>query len=89
MPTLIIIRAAAFAALFLIIYGAVSKQAGVLSTGTGILGVLLGYIGATNKALIQLALCKIGFHKWERSVDGNWVNKWCKKCYATKRRRIV
>ncbi len=56
---LIIIGVASVASLFLIIFGAVTNQAGVLSTGTGILGVLLGYIGATNKPAIQTAMRKV------------------------------
>lgn len=46
MTTLIIIGVASLASLFLIVFGAVTKEAGILSTGTGILGILLGYIGA-------------------------------------------
>ncbi len=59
MPTVIIIGVASLATLFLIVYGAVTNQAGVLSTGTGILGVLLGYIGASKKPDIQTAFRKV------------------------------
>ena len=86
---LIIIGVASAASLFLVIYGAVSRQAGILSTGTAILGALLGAAGVKYQSHLQLALCKIGFHKWECSIDGNWLDKWCKKCYSTKRKRIV
>lgn len=62
--TIIIIRVASLASLFLIIFGAVTNQAGVLSTGTGILGVLLGSIGiALNppaRAAIRKALKHVG-----------------------------
>jgi hypothetical protein len=73
----------------LVIGGLITNQIGVAMTGTAILGALLGAAGVKYQPQLQLALCKIGFHKWERSIDGNWVNKWCKKCYTTKRRRIV
>jgi len=58
--SLIIIGVASLASLFLIIFGAVTNQAGVLSTGTGILGVLLGYIGAKNQTEITKVLKRFG-----------------------------
>ncbi len=45
LTTLIIIGVASLASLFLIIFGAVTGQSGVLATGTGILGALLGAAG--------------------------------------------
>lgn len=50
---LIIIGVASTASLFLIVFGAVTNQAGVLSTGTGILGVLLGVAGVKYQPTIN------------------------------------
>ena len=90
LPTLIIICVASVASLFLIVFGAVTNQAGILSTGTGILGVLLGYIGAKNQPAINAALCKLGLHKWEKQgQDGVWKFKECKACFNRKQTRLV
>ncbi len=59
MTQLIIICVASAASLFLIVFGAVTNQSGVLATGTGILGALLGYIGASKKPDIQMAFRKV------------------------------
>ena len=67
MQQLIIIGVACFASLFLIIFGAVAKDGGVLATGTGILGALLGAAGVKYQPAIQKAMCKIGWHKWGKS----------------------
>ncbi len=53
MTQLIIIGVASLASLFLIVFGAVTNQAGVLSTGTGILGVLLGAAGVKYEPTIN------------------------------------
>jgi len=92
MQQLLIIGVASFAALFLIIFGAVTKDGGVLATGTGILGALLGAAGVKYQPAIQTALCKMGFHKWDDGVKtGIWLSSRCKRkgCPCAKQKRIV
>ena len=92
MPALIIICGALLAALFLIIYGAVSRQSGILSTGTAILGALLGAAGVKYQPQIQQALCKFGLHKWgEPTKCGIWASKRCTVpgCPGAKQKRAV
>ena len=59
MTQLIIICVASAASLFLIIFGAVTNTSGVLATGTGILGALLGAAGVKYQPGIQNAFKKI------------------------------
>lgn len=53
MAQLIIIGVAALASLFLIVFGAVTNNSGILSAGTGILGILTGWLGKQNQATIN------------------------------------
>ena len=88
----IIIITAAICAVFLVVWGAVSNQAGVLSTGTGLLGVLLGFIGAQPAVLTgaNKLLCKIGIHSFKhRDVDGCCLVKTCERCYRQRKERIL
>lgn len=52
MVQLIIISVSSLATLFLIVFGAVTNQSGVLATGTGILGALLGAAGVKYEPVI-------------------------------------
>jgi hypothetical protein len=89
---LIIVCGSLAAALFLIIFGAVTNQAGILSTGTAILGALLGAAGIKYQPQIQALMCKIGWHDIRTArIDDMWCNKVCvrEKCiYIKKVRRI-
>ena len=90
----IIIIAAAVCAVFLIIFGAVQNKPEIMSTGVGILGVLLGYIGAKNEpAVVQglkWARCKIGFHPFFRQLDGAFFDYTCTRpgCHYKKSVRL-
>ena len=53
MTQLIIIGVASLASLFLVVFGAVTGESGVLATGTGILGALLGAIGVKYQPTIN------------------------------------
>lgn len=92
MQQLIIIGVACFAALFLIIFGAVTKDGGVLATGTGILGALLGAAGVKYQPAIQEVLCRLGFHKWGGGVkSGIWMSSRCQRkgCPGAKQKRAM
>jgi hypothetical protein len=94
MVQLVIICVSCAAALFLIVFGAVTDNAGILSAGTGIIGALLGAIGVKYEVQISdsidRALCKIGLHKWEKQGnDGIWKFRECKRCFLRKQDRII
>ena len=91
---LIIICVASSAMLFLIIFGAVTNQAGILSTGTGVLGALLGAAGVKYQPAISntvsAALCNLNLHKWEKQgSDGIWKFKECKRCFHRQQDRLI
>ena len=92
MQQLIIICVASFAALFLIIFGEVSHETGILATGTGILGVLLGAAGVKYQPALQIGLCKMGFHDWgKKTKSGILAISRCKQpgCDGAKQKRWV
>lgn len=94
MTQLIIICVSCLASVFLIIFGAATNNAGTMSTGTGILGALLGAIGVKYEVKItdtvNKALCKIGLHKWERQgSDGIWKFKECRRCFYRRQDRLL
>lgn len=61
MTQLIIICVSCLASVFLIIFGAATNNAGTMSTGTGILGALLGAAGVKYEPTIN-AKVRAFFH---------------------------
>jgi hypothetical protein len=91
MALIIIIGALALSA-FLIIFGAVTNQAGILSTGTAILGALLGAAGIKYQPQMRPIMCKLGIHDLrDDGIDGIWLVKRCVRdaCHYYKKERIV
>jgi hypothetical protein len=91
MALIIIIGALALSA-FLILFGAVTNQAGILSTGTAILGALLGAAGIKYQPQIQAVMCKLGIHDLrDDTVDDLWKVKRCVRdvCNYSRKERIT
>ncbi len=87
--TSIIIIAAAIVGVVGCIYGWVTGNKEALTTGNLIMGGLLTYAGIKLQPIAQRAMCKLGFHKYDKELDGIWELKHCQRCPVVKKVRIV
>jgi hypothetical protein len=90
MNTRLIIITACIVTILCVAWGVATRQAGVLATGTGILGALLGSIGIKYQTAVQSALCKVHLHSWKKLPDDGdiWKFSVC-PCGASKKERTV